>query len=49
MLWLLVVVLVVLWALGFFIANIGNLIHFLLVIAVVVALGYFLRGRGARA
>ena len=48
MLWLVVIVLVVLWALGFFIANLGNLIHFLLVVAAVVVLGYMLRGVGSR-
>lgn len=34
-LWLVVVVLVVLWALGFFFANLGSIIHILLVIAVI--------------
>ena len=35
LLWGIVVVLVVLWALGFFIANLGSIIHFLLVLAVI--------------
>ncbi len=46
--WLIVIVLVVLWGIGFFIASLGNLIHFLLVIAVVLAVGYALRGAGGR-
>ncbi len=46
--WLIVIVLVVLWGIGFFLANLGNLIHFLLVIAVVLAVGYALRGAGSR-
>ncbi len=33
--WGLVVVLVVFWALGFFVAHLGSLIHLLLVVAVV--------------
>ena len=41
--------LVVLWALGFLAFHIGGgLIHLLLVIAVVVIIFNFLRGRGAR-
>lgn len=47
-LWLAVIVLVVLWGIGFFIASLGNIIHFLLVIAVVLVAGYFLRGIGSR-
>ena len=46
MLWLIVIVLAALWAVGFFIANLGDVIHFLLVLAVVVALGNLLRGVG---
>ncbi len=46
MLWLIVIVLAAVWAVGFFIANLGDLIHFLLVLAVVVALGNLLRGVG---
>jgi hypothetical protein len=36
LLWGLVALLVVLWALGFFVAHIGSLIHLLLVVAVIV-------------
>ena len=47
-LWFVVVVLVVLWALGFFVAHLGSIIHLLLLIAV-IALVYNLivgsRGR----
>ncbi len=46
--WLIVIALVVLWGIGFFIASLGNLIHFVLVIAIVLAVGYFLRGAGSR-
>jgi hypothetical protein len=42
------VVLLALWALGFFLASLGTIIHVLLVLAVVVALGHFLRGAGRR-
>ncbi len=34
-LWGIVVVLVILWALGFFVAHLGSIIHLLLVIAVI--------------
>lgn len=36
LLWLLLVILLLLWAGGFFIANVGSLIHILLVVALVV-------------
>ena len=49
MLWGLVVLLVILWALGFLAFHIGGgLIHLLLVIAVIVIVVNILRGRGAR-
>jgi hypothetical protein len=38
LLWTVVVVLFVLWALGFFIANLGSVIHVLLVLAVIAIL-----------
>jgi Family of unknown function (DUF5670) len=41
-------VLLVLWLLGFFVLHIGTVIHALIVIAVVVAIVHFVRGRGAR-
>jgi uncharacterized protein DUF5670 len=46
MLWTIVVVLLVLWALGFFVANIGSLVHLLLVLAVIAVLYNLLVGRG---
>ena len=45
MLWTIVVVLLILWALGLFAFNIGNLIHILLVIAVIVVLVRVIQGR----
>ena len=45
-LWAVVVILVVLWLLGLFVANIGPLVHILLVIAVIVLLyNLFVGGR----
>jgi uncharacterized protein DUF5670 len=41
-------VLLVLWLLGFFVLHLGTVIHALIVIAVVVAIVHFVRGRGAR-
>ena len=41
------VLLLVLWGFGFFLSIVGDIIHILLVLAVVVAVGHFLRGRGA--
>jgi Family of unknown function (DUF5670) len=42
-------VLLVLWALGFFAVHIGGaFIHILIVIAVIVVILHFVRGRGAR-
>lgn len=47
MLWTIVIILLVLWALGFGIggAAVGNLIHILLVIAVVVVIVQLVSGR----
>lgn len=39
------VILVILWALGFFIYNLGSLIHILLVIAVVAILLRLIKGK----
>lgn len=49
MLWTIVIVLLVLWALGFGLggAAVGNLIHILLIAAVVVVVLQLVRGRGA--
>jgi Family of unknown function (DUF5670) len=45
MLWTIVVILVVLWALGLFTHVAGGLIHLLLVVAVVLILVNLIRGR----
>ncbi len=47
MLWTIVIILLVLWALGFGIggAAVGNLIHILLVVAVVVVVIQLIQGR----
>ena len=46
MLWAIIVVLLVLWALGYFAASVGSLIHLLLVLAVILLLYNLLVGRG---
>lgn len=47
MLWTIIIILLVLWALGFGIggAALGNLVHILLVVAVVVLILQLVRGR----
>lgn len=45
MLWTVLLVLLILWALGFGFGVVGNLIHVLLVVAVVVLLVQLLQGR----
>jgi hypothetical protein len=46
-LWTVLVVLLILWALGFFVAHLGSIIHALLVIALIVLIVNLLTGRGA--
>ncbi len=48
MLWTILIILLVLWALGFGLAGeaVGSLIHILLVIAVIVLVLQLVRGRG---
>ncbi len=46
-LWAVLVVLLILWALGFFVAHAGAVIHALLVIALVVLVYNLLTGRTA--
>jgi hypothetical protein len=41
-------VLLVLWLLGFFVLHLGALIHALIVIAIIVAVFHFVRGRRTR-
>jgi hypothetical protein len=45
MLWTLIAILLILWLLGFTVANIGSLIHALLVIALVVLIVQLATGR----
>ena len=45
MLWALIVVLVILWLLGFTVLHLGALIHLLLVVALVVLIFQFVSGR----
>ncbi|MBU0507850.1 lmo0937 family membrane protein [bacterium] len=45
MLWAVAVILIVLWLLGFVVYPVGNLIHLLLVIALVVIIVRLLQGR----
>ena len=41
-------VLLVLWALGFFVATLGTVVHVLLVLAIVAAVAHFFMGAGTR-
>ena len=45
LLYMVAVVLVILWALGFFVYSAGNLIHLLLVIALIAVLLRLIKGR----
>lgn len=45
MLWTIVLILLILWALGGFVLNVGGLIHLLLVLAVIVLLVQLISGR----
>ena len=45
MIWTIVVILVVLWLLGFAVFNLGSIIHALLVIAIIVVLYRVITGR----
>ena len=47
-LWIIAAILLVLWAIGFFIMNLGNIIHALFVVIVVLILGNLIRGVGSR-
>lgn len=46
LLYTIAVILVILWALGFFLGNFGGIVHILLVIAVIAILLRLIRGRG---
>jgi len=45
MLWTILIILLVLWALGYGVAGLGNVVHLLLVIAVIVLVLQLVRGR----
>jgi hypothetical protein len=45
MLWTLAIILLILWLLGFFVVNLGGLVHLLLVIALVVIVYRLVTGR----
>jgi hypothetical protein len=47
MLWTIILILLIGWALGFFAFNVGSLIHLLLVIAVIVFIINLVSGRRA--
>lgn len=46
LLYTIAVILVILWALGFFLGNVGGIIHILLVIAVIAVLFRLIKGSG---
>ena len=48
MLWALIVILLILWLLGFTIVNIGGLVHILLVVALIVLIYQLVTGRRSR-
>ena len=48
MLWTIAIILLVLWALGFFVANLGTIVHLLLVFALIAIIWNLVQGRGAR-
>lgn len=47
MLWTLIVILVIMWALGFVAFNVGGLIHILLVVALIALVYQLVTGRRA--
>jgi hypothetical protein len=49
MIWTVAIVLLVLWALGFFVARVGDLVHLVLVLAIIAVIyNLVVRGRGTR-
>ena len=48
MLWLIVALLLAFWAVGFFVANLGDIVHGLLLIVVVLLFGSAVSGIGRR-
>jgi Family of unknown function (DUF5670) len=47
MLWTIAVILLVLWALGFFVAHLGSIVHLLLVFALIAIVYNLVTGRSA--
>ncbi len=47
-LWTVFVILIILWALGFFVAHLGSIIYILLVLALIVLVYNLVTGRCAR-
>jgi hypothetical protein len=47
MLWTIAVILLVLWALGFFVAHLGAIVHLLLVFALIAIVYNLITGRAA--
>jgi hypothetical protein len=47
LLYTIAVILIILWALGFFIGGVGNIIHILLVIAIIAVLIRVIKGKDA--
>ena len=45
LLYTIAIILIILWALGFFVYNIGSLVHILLVIAVIAVILRLIKGR----
>jgi membrane protein implicated in regulation of membrane protease activity len=45
MLWTIAIILLILWLLGFFVVNLGGIVHLLLVIALVVIVYRLVTGR----
>jgi hypothetical protein len=45
MLWFILIILLIGWALGVFVFNLGSILHVLLVVAVIVLIVNLLRGR----
>jgi hypothetical protein len=45
MLWTIAIILLVLWALGFFVANLGTIVHLLLVFALIAIVYNLVTGR----
>lgn len=47
-LWVIIVVLVLFWVFGFFLAHLGGLIHIAIIVAIILVVYNLVTGRGAR-